>query len=161
MSTVLCHSVAFNSPNEQGGATVEIESCDCQDMRGFSVKVIRSRPFFRANEFLFFGHSSLRFFPVLQPSHPIGHVQKSIPRWHHPAVRRSRFPGTALRACPDGRGGLQVCPASSGPRRCVPARDEKHQKVGCLRGSWHCHGTPRSCHQFARRRGGLRRAGKL
>ena len=35
ISTVLCHSVRLESPNEQGGATVEIESRDCQDTRGF------------------------------------------------------------------------------------------------------------------------------
>ena len=30
ISTVLCHSVPFKSPNEQDGATVEIESRDCR-----------------------------------------------------------------------------------------------------------------------------------
>ena len=39
ISTVLCHSISFNSPNKQGGATVEIGSRDCQDMRGPSVLV--------------------------------------------------------------------------------------------------------------------------
>ena len=33
VSTVLCHSVQFKSPNDQGGATVQIESRDCSDMR--------------------------------------------------------------------------------------------------------------------------------
>ena len=37
ISTVLCHSIRYKSPNEQGGATVEIESRDCQDTRGFTV----------------------------------------------------------------------------------------------------------------------------
>ena len=32
ISTGLCHSTGFKGPNEQGGATVEIESRDCQDM---------------------------------------------------------------------------------------------------------------------------------
>ena len=31
------HSVRFKSPNKQGGTTVEIELCDCQDMRGSTV----------------------------------------------------------------------------------------------------------------------------
>ena len=34
ISIVLCHSVRFESPNKQGGATVEIESGDCPDMGG-------------------------------------------------------------------------------------------------------------------------------
>ena len=34
ISPVLCHSVRFKSPREQGGATVETESSDCQDMKG-------------------------------------------------------------------------------------------------------------------------------
>ena len=33
ISTVLCHSIPFERPNEQGGATVEIESRDRGDMR--------------------------------------------------------------------------------------------------------------------------------
>ena len=33
ISTVLCHSIPFKRPNEQGGATVEIESRDKEDMR--------------------------------------------------------------------------------------------------------------------------------
>ena len=37
ISTVLCHFVRFKSPNEQGGATVESEPRDCQDMRGPTV----------------------------------------------------------------------------------------------------------------------------
>ena len=32
-STVLYHPIRFISPNNQCGSTVEIESCDCQDMR--------------------------------------------------------------------------------------------------------------------------------
>ena len=34
ISTVLCHFIRFKRLNDQGGATVEIESCDCQEMRG-------------------------------------------------------------------------------------------------------------------------------
>ena len=34
-STVQCYSVRSKSPNEQGGATVEIESCDWQGLRSF------------------------------------------------------------------------------------------------------------------------------
>ena len=37
ISTVLCHFVRFRSPNEQGGATVEIESRDCHETRGSTV----------------------------------------------------------------------------------------------------------------------------
>ena len=33
ISTVFCHSIPFERPNEQGGATVEIESRDRGDMR--------------------------------------------------------------------------------------------------------------------------------
>ena len=33
ISTVLCHSTQFKSWNDQCGATVEIESRDCPDMR--------------------------------------------------------------------------------------------------------------------------------
>ena len=33
-STVLHHSVRFQSPKDQSGATVEIELRDCQDMGG-------------------------------------------------------------------------------------------------------------------------------
>ena len=38
ISTVLCHSIGFRSPNEQSGATVEIKSRDCQDMRGCTLQ---------------------------------------------------------------------------------------------------------------------------
>ena len=37
ISNVLCHSVPFKSPNEQDGATVEMESRDYQDMSGFTI----------------------------------------------------------------------------------------------------------------------------
>ena len=43
ISTVLCHSVRFESPNEQGGATVEIKSRDCQDMKGSTVFSIQEQ----------------------------------------------------------------------------------------------------------------------
>ena len=43
ISTVLCDSVRFKSRNDQCGATVEIESRDCQDMRDSTVMTITAR----------------------------------------------------------------------------------------------------------------------
>ena len=40
LSTAVCHSIRFKSPNELGGATVEIESRDCQGTRGSTVYFI-------------------------------------------------------------------------------------------------------------------------
>ena len=40
ISTVLCHSVRFESPNEQCGATVEIESHDCRNTRDSTVYIL-------------------------------------------------------------------------------------------------------------------------
>ena len=36
--TVSCHSLRFKSPNEQGGTRVEIESRDCQDLKGSTIQ---------------------------------------------------------------------------------------------------------------------------
>ena len=51
ISTVLCHWIRFNNPSEQGGDTVEIESRDCQNMRGSTVKSEQFQPFFQRKLF--------------------------------------------------------------------------------------------------------------
>ena len=43
--TVLCHSVRFKRPNDQCGATVEMESRDCQDMRESTVMLSPKKSF--------------------------------------------------------------------------------------------------------------------
>ena len=51
IATVLCHSVPFKSPNEPGGATVDIESRDCSIQTGEKriSKLNHSNPFSNAS----------------------------------------------------------------------------------------------------------------
>ena len=56
ISTVLCHSIPFEGPNKQGGATVEIESRDRGDMREPTVIRFYYQSFFIIRKNLFTPH---------------------------------------------------------------------------------------------------------
>ena len=94
ISTVLCHSRRFNGPNEQDGATVDIESSHCQDVRSsivFEKKNVWGYAPIQSPPMPWSIGSRWRSYKTVGRT-PADYGSHSSLRWRRPWRRRSRFP---------------------------------------------------------------------